>query len=76
MKEVVLLRQLGCYECDFVERQFEQIKPDYPNLVFRAEIAEADRYPTIVLRKSGFDIDKLEGLKPISMIKHHIDEYL
>jgi glutaredoxin len=78
--EIVLLTKKGCIDCDHSKKQLKILQEKY-NFVWHEIDAddndkyEIDRCPVMIFTKSGFELEKLTGLKCITTIERLIEKY-
>jgi len=81
MKELILVKSVGCYECRWIEDRIQQIARDENvnmKIVDRNELKHMDigRTPCLLFMNSGFEINRIEGLAPEHKIKEVIRKSL
>lgn len=72
--EIILLSQRGCTECEHSKKQLKQLQFEYDFTLQEKDASLAEKYdvyrfPTMVFMDNSIEIDRLTGLKPLSMIK-------
>jgi hypothetical protein len=79
--EIIKLKKKGCNDCDHSRKQLKILQEKYNFTWVEIDADYNDKYdidrcPAMIFTKSGFELEKLIGLKCITTIERIIENYV